>query len=34
VETQNDVLGTNLKPCTPASGSNYNCSTGTLGLSS
>jgi len=34
VETQNDVLGTNLKSCTPASGSNYNCSTGTLGLAS
>lgn len=34
VETQNDVLGTNLKACTAASGSNYNCSTGTLGLSS
>jgi len=33
VETQNDVLGTNLKSCT-LSGSNYNCSTGTLGLAS
>lgn len=34
VETQNDVLGTNLKPCTAASGPNYNCSQGTLALSS
>lgn len=34
VETQNDVLGANLKTCTVASGSNYNCSTGTLGLAS
>jgi hypothetical protein len=34
VETQNDVLGANLKPCTTASGGNFNCSTGTLGLAS
>jgi hypothetical protein len=36
VETQNDLIGSALKPCTPVSGSNYNCNVagGTLGLSS
>jgi hypothetical protein len=32
VETQNDVIGANLKPCTGGP-TTYSCTAGTLGLS-